>query len=362
MQCGMRTMIKLMASAGLLAGISHAQAQYGGLKPSWYLVPQVSAFDPDNSYGVRGTGAGGGLLLGAPVSDSFDLQLVGEAARRGETGKKIQQSLLGVEGLYLFSRGEIQPFLSLGVGAERDKRTLPAPGPVSTSSTSPYASVGFGARWMLSNGFGLQADYRRVEGFLRKSSPWGFHQSGNNYVNLGLVWAFGAEPPRLAPKLVAAPPPVVVTPPPPPPAPKVVAPPPPPPPAPPAPAPVQRMTLDASKLFELNSARFVPPPPVDLDNFAAAMIAHPEVSNVSITGHTDQLGSAAFNNRLSQQRAETVKAYLVSKGIAANRLTARGMGSTKLVVVCKEKTRAAMISCGAPNRRVEVEQITVVKR
>jgi OOP family OmpA-OmpF porin len=122
------------------------------------------------------------------------------------------------------------------------------------------------------------------------------------------------------------------------------------------------MTLDASKLFELNSARFIPPPPADLDNFAAAMIAHPEVTNVSITGHTDQLGSAAFNNGLSQQRAETVKAYLISKGVPANRLTARGMGSTKLVVVCKEKTRAAMISCGAPNRRVEVEQITVVKR
>jgi OOP family OmpA-OmpF porin len=122
------------------------------------------------------------------------------------------------------------------------------------------------------------------------------------------------------------------------------------------------MTLDATKLFELNSARFIPPPPVELDNFAAAMIAHPEVTNVSITGHTDQLGSVAFNNRLSQQRADAVKSYLVSKGVAANRLNTRGMASTKLVVVCKEKTRAAMISCGAPNRRVEVEQITVVKR
>lgn len=359
MQCGMRTLIKIMAGAGLLAGISHAQAQYGGLKPSWYLVPQVSAFDPDNSYGVRGTGAGGGLLIGAPISDSFDLQLVGEASRRGETGRKIQQGLLGLEGLYLFSRGEIQPFLSLGVGAERDKRTLPAPGPASTSSTSPYASVGFGARWMLSNNFGLQADYRRVEGFLRKSSPWGFHQSGNNYVNLGLVWAYGAEPSRPAPRLVAAPPPVVTPPPPvvvtPPPPPKVIAPPPPP------PAPVQRVTLDGNKLFELNSARLVMPV-AELDNYAVAMTANTDLPSVTITGHTDQLGRDAYNNRLSQDRADSVKAYLVSKGVAANRLTARGMGSTKLVTVCKEKTRAAMITCGAPNRRVELEPITVVKR
>ncbi len=360
MYSGMRTLIKLMASAGLLAGISHAHAQYGNLKPSWYLVPQVSAFEPDNSYGVRGTGSGGALLIGAPVSDSFDVQLIGSVARRGETGAKIQQGLLGLEGLYLFSRGEIQPFLSLGVGAERDKRVLPPPGPANTSSTSPYASVGFGARWMLSHNFGLQADYRRVEGFLRKSSPWGFHQSGNNYVNLGLVWAYGAEPPRPAPKLAAAPPPVVVAPPPPPP-PKVVAPPPPPPPKPVAPPPPQRVTLDGNKLFELNSARLAMPAPV-LDDYAAALVANPEVSSVTVTGHTDQLGSAAYNNRLSQQRADSVKAYLASKGVAATRITARGMGSSTLVTVCKEKTRAAMISCGAPNRRVQLDVITVPKR
>ena len=358
MQCAIRTMrtfSNVIVAAGLLAGFTQAQAQFSGLKPSWYLVPQVSAFDPDNSYKVGGTGAGGGLLFGGAVSDDFDVQLLANHARRSEAGNKIQQTLLGVEGLYLFSRGELQPFLSFGVGAERDRRNLAA---VQTSSTSPYASVGVGARWMLSNTFGLQLDYRRVEGFLRKSSDWGFKQSGNNYVNLGLMWAFGGDMPKPAMKVVAAPPPLAPPPPPP------VAPPPPPPPkvvAPPPPPPVQRITLEASKLFQLNSARLATPV-AELDTFAAALQNNPEVSNVVITGHTDQLGTAAINNRLSQQRADAVKAYLVSKGVAASRLTARGMGSSKLVTDCKEKTRAAMITCGAPNRRVEVEPITVTKR
>jgi OOP family OmpA-OmpF porin len=150
--------------------------------------------------------------------------------------------------------------------------------------------------------------------------------------------------------VAAAPAPVVVPPPPP----KVAAPPPPPPPP-------QTITLDATRLFELNSARLIMPVP-QLDSFASALQSNPQVSNVMITGHTDQLGSAAYNQGLSQRRAESVKAYLVSKGIAASRLTAQGVASTRLVTVCNEKTRAAMIKCGEPNRRVVIEPITVPKR
>ena len=338
MQYGMRTLSAAMVAAGLLAALPHASAQstYNGLKPSWYLAPQVSAFEPDNSYGVKGTGAGGGLVLGMPLTPDWDVQMLASHARRSNAGNKVEQSLLGVDAVYLFSRSEWRPYFALGTGAERDRRSN-AGGHL--SGTSPYVSAAVGLRYMFSDTFGMLAEYRRVEGFLRDSSKWGFSHSGNNYVNLGLMWNFGVEPPRpVAPRVVAAP--VVVTPP---------------------PAPPQTITLDSTRLFALNSARLVVPVP-ELDSFAAALQGNPQISNVSITGHTDQLGKAAYNQGLSQRRADAVKAYLVSKGVAANRLTAQGMGSTKLVTDCKEKTRAAMIKCGEPNRRVVIEPITVPKR
>lgn len=350
------TLSALMLAAGLFAGSAHAQMPYGGLKPSWYLSPHLSVFDPDDNFGVHGQGFGGGLRIGKPLARDWDIQLGASHARRSETGAKIEQSLLGAEAVYLFSRSEFQPFLSLGLGAERDARTR---GSIKTTGTSPFVSAGVGVRWMFNNELGMQLDYRRVQGFLRDDSKWGFDNAGNNYYNLGLIWNFGVEQPRpAAPKAVAAPAPapVAVTPPPPP-APKVEAAPPPPPPPPPP----QTITLDATRLFELNSARLVMPVP-QLDSFASALQNNPQITNVTITGHTDQLGSTAYNQALSQRRADSVKDYLASKGIAASRLTARGVGSTQLVTVCKEKTRAAMIKCGEPNRRVVIEPIAVPKR
>ena len=134
----------LMLAAGLLAGAAHVQAQSGGLHlmPSWYLTPQISAFDPDDGFRVNRHGWGGGLRIGKPVSNDWDVQLLVSHARATDSGNKLNQTLLGGEALFLISRGEFQPFLSLGLGAERDSRSLAG---VNTSRTSPYASVGAGA-------------------------------------------------------------------------------------------------------------------------------------------------------------------------------------------------------------------------
>jgi OmpA-OmpF porin, OOP family len=82
---------------------------------------------------------------------------------------------------------------------------------------------------------------------------------------------------------------------------------------------------------------------------------------VAITGHTDRLGSIKGNQRLSLQRAESVKAYLVSQRVPAERLTTNGAGATQPVVQCKQKQRKALVACLRPNRRVTVEPITVNK-
>ena len=65
-----------------------------------------------------------------------------------------------------------------------------------------------------------------------------------------------------------------------------------------------------------------------LDEAAQTLQDNPEV-NILIEGHTDSIGSDAYNQRLSERRAQAVKAYLVSKGVAASRLTTEGKGESE---------------------------------
>jgi outer membrane protein OmpA-like peptidoglycan-associated protein len=68
-----------------------------------------------------------------------------------------------------------------------------------------------------------------------------------------------------------------------------------------------------------------------VDEVAALLVAHPEVKRVRIEGHTDGDGASASNTELSQRRADAVKQRLVSKGVAADRLEAKGFGEDRPV-------------------------------
>ena len=130
--------------------------------------------------------------------------------------------------------------------------------------------------------------------------------------------------------------------------------------SPPAPR-MERITLSAKELFAFDDAKVRPPQP-RLDEIADLMNRNPQIDKVRITGHTDRIGTQSYNNKLSQRRAEAVKAYLVGKGVAAGRLVAIGKGEANPIVQCNEKKMADLVRCLEPNRRVEVEEITVERR
>ncbi len=102
--------------------------------------------------------------------------------------------------------------------------------------------------------------------------------------------------------------------------------------------------------FETGKSALKPESYTILDIVAGSLIGNPDI-RIEIAGYTDNTGTAAVNTRLSQARAEAVRAYLVSKGVHLERLLARGYGPANPVAT---NTTAAG---RAQNRRVELHQL-----
>lgn len=102
--------------------------------------------------------------------------------------------------------------------------------------------------------------------------------------------------------------------------------------------------------FELGQAVLTPESYAALDPVAQSLLAYPEV-RVEVAGHTDDLGSEELNLELSLARAQAVRDYLVTQGVRADRLEARGYGSEQPIASnATEEGRAR-------NRRVELRRI-----
>jgi len=121
--------------------------------------------------------------------------------------------------------------------------------------------------------------------------------------------------------------------------------------APPKPKPVaEKITFAADVLFDFDKAVVKPAGKQKLDELAGK-VKDINLEVVIAIGHTDSIGSDAYNQKLSVRRAEAVKAYLVSKGIEPNRVYTEGKGEKQPVASNKTKEGRQK------NRRVEIEVI-----
>lgn len=111
-------------------------------------------------------------------------------------------------------------------------------------------------------------------------------------------------------------------------------------------------TLDSDVLFGFGSAALTTAGQAEVARVAQAVAQHN--ANVTVTGHTDHIGSDAANLALSQRRAQSVRDVLAAHGVQPARITAYGAGEAQPVVQCAPGSRAAEIACLSPNRRVEI--------
>lgn len=223
----------------------------------------------------------------------------------------------------------------------------------STKHNNTNYKVGVGVQFEMTPSVWIRGDMERY----RVKDATG-HRNNIDVASVSLVFPFGR---KAAPRVVAAAPAYV--------APVYVAPAPAPMPTPvaaaPAPAPVvlapvpQRVSFSADTLFGSNASAVRPEGKVALDTFSNQLNGT-TYQAITVEGHTDRMGSTEYNQALSNQRASSVKDYLVTSGrLDPAKIHAvgksEGMPVTQAGDCSDTLSRAKLISCLQPDRRVEVE-------
>jgi len=120
----------------------------------------------------------------------------------------------------------------------------------------------------------------------------------------------------------------------------------------------QRVSFSGDALFAFDKAVLRPQSRELLDDLVR-QLEGTRSERIVVTGHTDRLGSVKYNQKLSEQRANAVKDYLVGKNLRADNIEAQGLGESQPMTVANAcvgtKANARLIACLQPDRRVDVE-------
>ena len=328
-------LITALAAAGLALG---STSLYADGKEPWHVTYQIGGASLDSARDTRDGDVWQSIGFGKFLTDNFSLDFEYDefeadyrgfdTAVPGATYDKWKLSTYGLMGRYHFGDSAWRPFLAAGLGRTKHRSVL-------DEDYATALSLGLGVKGQLTRNFSVQAQgLWRSDNDGTSLAPRGHFR--DFFFSLGLSYDFGGvdEPPPPPP---AAPPP-----------------PPPPPPNPdldgdgvpnerdkcPNTRPGAVVDLDGCEVeavidlkgvyFDFDKATLRPEGKAVL-NDAAALLKTNERVVVEVAGHTDSVGSEAYNQGLSERRANTVKDYLTAQGVTATRLTARGYGENQPV-------------------------------
>lgn len=323
--------ITCIAAAGLM-GLAPAvmAAQNDTQETRFYVAPMINYNMPDSHGLDPDDEVGGQLNIGKNFGDFFALELYGytfggmglnpdSSAAAGQDASADVYGF-GASALFFPAR-DILPVYAL-VGGGDGQYHFDNMGSDYDSLDSKYYEVGAGYMFPLNDyGIKLRAEYRYRS--TNVDDPTGGNTDFyNNIVSVGIQVPIGspAQAPAPAPAPVPAPVPVE------------------------EPAPIVLQGVH----FKFDSAQLTQQATGRLNNVSAALNAAPDVT-FGIAGHTDSVGSNAYNQKLSERRAQSVKTYLEGQGIGDNRITSvTGYGESRPVAT--NETDAGR----AQNRRVEL--------
>lgn len=328
----------------LVTGLLAANAQAAGQDNTWYGGAKLGW---SNFYGIDESNA---LTLGNETNDALGAGVFGGYQINKNLGLELGYDYLGK---YKYDAVKSGAAFSDEVTAQLAQLTLKLGFPV-TDNLDLYGRVGGGYGWADTKSDVYKDDSRFVMvGALgaeyafnldwaarleyQYSTPYGSRDDtglrmDNGLLSLAAVYRFGqVAPVAPAPAPEPAPAPVMVE---------------------------KQFTLSSDVLFDFNKATLKPEASQALDSlYSQIEEARPKDGVATVIGHTDRIGSDAYNQKLSEQRAQTVANYLVGKGIPAAKINVEGRGKSSPVTgdSCVSKSKRELIVCLAPDRRVDVK-------
>lgn len=327
-----KNVMNVALAAALLGAMAVQASEFDG---SWVggkigsNTSGMTGVDKQNStsYGLVGghNWDMGGFVLG--VNGFVDAN---SKAAHNPAPSNYGSSVYGLDAKLGIDAGNWLPYAKLGYARTNGNGTAGAIG-------SGDAHLGIGLEYKFAPNWSVAGEYTSGRG---KSGATTLH---NNNLTLGINYYFGGTP---APAPVAEPEP----------APAPVAK------AEPAPIPETWKTLLENKPvcieganFEFDSAKLRGGEIKKLDEVVSFSEKYKD-AQLESSGHTCNIGTEEYNQKLSERRAESVKAYLVNKGVAADRIVSVGYGESK--PIADNKTRAGR----EQNRRVEVCTVLKVEK